>query len=109
MDKEKIKLLLTSDYTFPQDDYRDSIVDILTAPAWYHPVARYRFFKTYQRRVALVMAEYAGDLVNALVTGKTETNEGTYRPSDLGGVTATTPAISGSTVSPKYKITRPPK
>lgn len=107
MNKENIEALLTSNYNFPQDDYRDSVVEILTPPAWYHPIRRYRFFQSFRRRLAFVMAEYAGDLVNALVTQTPDTNQGTYQPSDLGGVTATAPSTGGAAISPKYKITGP--
>lgn len=73
MNREKIEHLLTLGPDLPQDSYRDSIVAILTPPAWYRPVARARFYRQLDQRTALVMAEYAGDLLNALTGGETQT------------------------------------
>lgn len=80
MDKEKIEYLLTLDRPFPDDSYRDSVVELLTPPAWYHPLKRLRFVRTYKKRLALVMAEYAGDLVNALIGGETQNRTTNFKP-----------------------------
>lgn len=73
MDKDLIETLLNQKPQLAEDSYRDSIVEILTPPSWYRPLARYRFYKQLDQRVALVMAEYAKDLVNALTGGEDQT------------------------------------
>lgn len=70
--KHYINYLLTLKPTLPEDSYRDDIVETLTPPAWYHPIKRRRFYKDFDIRVGLVMAEYAKDLLHA-IGGKTKT------------------------------------
>ena len=98
MDREKIEHLITLDYTFPRDNYRDGLVALLTPPAWYHPLRRRRFYQTLDRRLAIVMAEYAGDLVNALTGGKTQT---TYKPTHPVETTLT-PTQGAPAVTAQY-------
>lgn len=82
MNKESIEYLLTLKPPLPKDVYRESIVDILTPPAWYRPLARARFYRTHDTRVGLVMAEYAKDLLEALYGGKTQTVTNDTRPTE---------------------------
>jgi hypothetical protein len=73
MNQDKIEYLLTLSPEFPDDSYRDSIVALLTPPAWYRPFARRRFYASLGDRISLIMAEYAKDLLDAIYGGKTQT------------------------------------
>ena len=99
MNREKIEYLLTLKPDLVRDSYRDSVVDILTPPKWYRPLARRRFYQDLDQRTALVMAEYAKDLIHALIGGETKT---TYTPTTPTETTLT-PTPHRETVAAEYK------
>lgn len=66
MNKDKIRMLVALHPQLVEDEYSQSIIDILTAPRWYHPIKRYKFNKDFGYRIRVVMAEYAQTLIAEL-------------------------------------------
>ena len=66
MDKQKIEFLLKVEAPVTVSDYAYSVADILKAPKWYQPIKRYKFNRSFVKRVNYVMAEYATEVIKQL-------------------------------------------
>lgn len=68
MNKQLIESIVAQKPELPAEPYSEAIVDILTAPKWYHPVKRLKFSRTFPLRVRVVMTEYVKELLDAIAT-----------------------------------------
>lgn len=68
IDKNKIELMVAMEFPLEPNVYADSVYDLLVQPPWYQPIKRAKFRKQLRKRVHLILAEYAREVIQGIDT-----------------------------------------